>query len=107
MPACPAPSSGGVRLGPIVETSAALDRPHPAASLYDPSELDEAVDIELPRRRQILDLYYRLDQVSHYQLFGVAEDADKKAIKEAYFEIVNVFHPDAISARTWAASSPS
>jgi curved DNA-binding protein CbpA len=91
----PAPrTSGAFRLGPIVETSAAADVKHPAASLYDPSELDEPVDIELPRRRQILDLYYRLDQLTHYQVFGVGHDADKKAIKEAYFEIVNVFHPD-------------
>ncbi len=91
----PAPrTSGAFRLGPIVETSAAADVRHPAASLYDPAELDEAVDIDLPRRRQILDLYYRLDQLDHYQVFGVAHDADKKAIKEAYFEIVNVFHPD-------------
>jgi curved DNA-binding protein CbpA len=93
-PAPPPRVSGAFRLGPIVETSAALDVQHPAASLYDPAELDEAVDIDLPRRRQILDLYYRLDQVSHYQVFGVSPDADKKAIKEAYFEIVNVFHPD-------------
>ncbi|HYP87915.1 MAG TPA: J domain-containing protein, partial [Polyangiaceae bacterium] len=96
--AAPAPAprtSGALRMGPIVETSAAaVDVKHPAASLYDPAELDEAVDIELPRRRQILDLFYRLDQVTHYQLFGIAPDADKKAIKEAYFEIVNVFHPD-------------
>ena len=91
----PAPrTSGAFRLGPIVETSAATDVKHPAASLYDPSELDEPVDIDLPRRRQILDLYYRLDQLDHYQVFGVGHDADKKAIKEAYFEIVNVFHPD-------------
>lgn len=91
----PAPrTSGAFRLGPIVETSAAVDVKHPAASLYDPSELDEPVDIDLPRRRQILDLYYRLDQLTHYQVFGVGHDADKKAIKEAYFEIVNVFHPD-------------
>lgn len=93
-PAPAARPSGSFRLGPIVETSAALDVKHPAASLYDPAELDEPVDIELPRRRQILDLYYRLDQLTHYQLFRVPPDADKKAIKEAYFEIVNVFHPD-------------
>jgi curved DNA-binding protein CbpA len=93
----PAPArrmSGVVRAGPIVEASASVDVRHPAASLYDPAELDEPVDIELPRRRQILDLYYRLDQLTHYQVFGVAVDADKKAIKEAYFEVVNLFHPD-------------
>lgn len=91
-PAPAARPSGQLRLGPIVETSA--DVKHPAASLYDPAELDEDVEIEVSRRRQILDLFYRLDQLTHYQVFGVAANADKKAIKEAYFEIVNVYHPD-------------
>jgi curved DNA-binding protein CbpA len=95
--ASPAPQarpSGAFRIGPIVETRSAAEIHHPAASLYDPAELDEAVDIELPRRRQILDLYYRIEQLSHYELFGVDSSADKKAIKAAYFEVVHVFHPD-------------
>jgi curved DNA-binding protein CbpA len=86
--------SGAFRLGPIVETTSVGEQKHPAASLYDPAELDEAVDIDLARRRQILDLYYRLDHLTHYQLFAVEPSVDKKAIKSAYFEIVNVFHPD-------------
>jgi tetratricopeptide (TPR) repeat protein len=93
----PAPGprpSGSFRVGPIVETSAVGEQQHPAASLYDPAELDEEVDIDLPRRRRILDLYYRLDQLDHYQLFDIDPRVDKKAIKGAYFEIVNVFHPD-------------
>ncbi len=91
----PAPRpSGSLRVGPIVETSAIGDQKHPAASLYDPAELDEQVDIDLPRRRQILDFFYHLDQLNHYQLFGIEPSADKKAVKAAYFEVVNVFHPD-------------
>lgn len=95
--ASPAPAprpSGGFRLNPIVETRAAPEVTHPAASLYNPAELDEAVDIDLPRRRQILDLYYRVDSLTHYELFGIDQTADKKAVKSAYFEVVNVFHPD-------------
>jgi curved DNA-binding protein CbpA len=93
----PAPGprpSGAFRVGPIVETTAVGDQKHPAASLYDPAELDEAVDIDLARRRRILDLFYRLDQLNHYQLFDIDPKVEKKAIKSAYFEIVNVFHPD-------------
>jgi hypothetical protein len=30
----------------------------------------------------------------HYALLGVARDADKKAIKRAYFELTSRFHPD-------------
>lgn len=95
--ASPAPAprpSGAFRLGPIVETRAAPEVTHPAASLYDPAELDEAVDIDLPRRRQILDLFYHVDTLNHYELFGIDQTADKKAVKAAYFEVVNVFHPD-------------
>lgn len=93
-PAPAARRSGQFRLGPIVETSGPVDVKHPAASLYDPSELDEDVEIDLARRRRILDMYYGLDQLTHYQLFSVEPSADKKVIKAAYFEIVSVFHPD-------------
>lgn len=86
--------SGAFRIGPIIETRSGSNAEHPAAALYDPAELEEAVDIDLPRRRRILDLYYGLDHLSHYQLFGVDPSVDKKAIKAAYFEVVNVFHPD-------------
>jgi len=87
-------TSGTFHVGPVVEVRGDSSGHHPAAALYDPSELDAEVDIELPRRRQILDLFYRLDRATHYDLLGVAAGADKKAIKSAYFEHVNLFHPD-------------
>ncbi|MBX3181410.1 MAG: DnaJ domain-containing protein [Polyangiaceae bacterium] len=67
---------------------------HPAAALYDPSELDVDVELDLPRKRRILDTYYQLDSLTYYQLLGVEPTADKKQIKDAYFETVAVFHPD-------------
>jgi curved DNA-binding protein CbpA/Tfp pilus assembly protein PilF len=84
--------SGAYRLG-VVETRT-VESDHPAAALYDPNDLDEEVDIELGRKRQILDLYYRLDSATHYQLFGVTATADKKVVKNAYYEIVGTYHPD-------------
>jgi curved DNA-binding protein CbpA len=96
-PAAATASPRSVRLErPVIEAG----RPglgahaHAAAALYDPSELDEEVDLDLPRKRKILDLYYRLDSVTHYELLEVAPTADKKAIRDAYFGVVNVFHPD-------------
>lgn len=77
---------------PIVE-SRPDDGPTPAA-LYDPSELDEEVDLDLPRRRKIVDYFYRLEKTDHYELLEVSRDADRKAIKHAYFAIVGQFHPD-------------
>jgi len=86
--------SGAIRIGPIIEASGGPQPQHPAAALYDPRDLNEDVDIELERRRLILDVYHRLDSMTHYQMLRIEPSADKRGIKNAYFEIVNVFHPD-------------
>jgi len=41
-----------------------------------------------------LETFHRLDSLTHYQLLHVDRSADKRAVKNAYFEVVNVFHPD-------------
>lgn len=64
------------------------------AATYDARELDEAVDIEPGHRKRILDLFYGLSSLNHYELLGVARSADKKAVKRAYFELAQLFHPD-------------
>ncbi|HLV21287.1 MAG TPA: DnaJ domain-containing protein [Polyangiaceae bacterium] len=76
------------------------------AALYDPSELDEAVDLDRARKRRVLDLYYRLDGLDHYAALGVARDADKKAIKNAYYEAVSVFHPDRYFGKNLGSFKP-
>ncbi|HEY0468796.1 MAG TPA: DnaJ domain-containing protein, partial [Polyangiaceae bacterium] len=86
--------SGATRIGPIIEASLGQQPQHPAAALYDPRDLNEEVDLELERKRTILDAFHRLDSITHYQLLRVEPSADKRTIKNAYFEIVNVFHPD-------------
>ncbi len=63
-------------------------------ALYDPSELEEDVDLERERRRQILDTFYHLDTTNYYQLLEVAPDADKKEVRDAYFQLSKIFHPD-------------
>jgi curved DNA-binding protein CbpA len=52
------------------------------------------VDIDPVRQLQILDMYERLDTDTHYQLLGLTPSAEKRTIKAAYFEAVNLFHPD-------------
>jgi curved DNA-binding protein CbpA len=88
------PVSGSTRIGPIVEAIGQARAQHPAAAPYDARELEEDVEIPPERRRLILDAFYRLDSATHYQLLKVEPSADKRAIKNAYFEVVNVFHPD-------------
>jgi curved DNA-binding protein CbpA len=62
--------------------------------LYDPAELDEDVEIEPERRRRVLDLFYKLEELTYYQLLGLSEQADKKQIKGAYYALAPEFHPD-------------
>lgn len=66
----------------------------PAGARYDPAELDEPVELDVEKKRRILDLFYRLDEVTYYELLGLAEDSDKKAVKAAYYAIAPEFHPD-------------
>lgn len=61
---------------------------------YDPSELNEVADLSLDKKQRILEVFYRLDDLTHYELLRVPHDAEKKAIKASYYEIVNTFHPD-------------
>jgi curved DNA-binding protein CbpA len=57
-------------------------------------ELSEDVDLPPDLRRRVLALSAVIASVDHYGLLGVPRDADKKAIKRAYFEMAAVLHPD-------------
>ncbi len=61
---------------------------------YDPTELMEQVDLPFARRKEVLDLFYRLDQFDHYEVLGIAYDAEKKDVRAAYFSLSKIFHPD-------------
>jgi tetratricopeptide (TPR) repeat protein len=63
-------------------------------SLYPESELAEEAALSPERKRQLLDWYHGADLLTHYELFGLPNDATKKEIKDGYFEVVRVFHPD-------------
>lgn len=65
-----------------------------AAPKYDPSELEEDVQLSPDQKKRVLDMFYRLDDLDHYTLLGVGKDADKKAVKRSYFELASVMHPD-------------
>ena len=65
-----------------------------APLLYDPAELDEVVEIDDEKKRRILDLFYRLEDLTYYQVLGVEAQAEKKRIKSAYYALAPEFHPD-------------
>jgi tetratricopeptide (TPR) repeat protein len=89
----PMASSGQFALGTAVEEQV-LRRDHPGATLYDPSELEEETDLDPSFKREILQLFYQLDALSHYELLGVELFADKRAIRSRFHEFIKIFHPD-------------
>ena len=62
--------------------------------LHDPAELDEVVEIDVDKKRRILDLFYRLDDLTYYEVLDVEPQAAKKRIKSAYYAMAPEFHPD-------------
>lgn len=68
--------------------------PPPSSTLLDPPELHEEVELDLEKKRRILDLFQRIDDLSYYELLGVPESSDKKQIKAAYYKLAPEFHPD-------------
>jgi curved DNA-binding protein CbpA len=82
------------------------DPPDTPPSDYDPAELDEPADIAPARKRTVLDLYYKLDKLSHYELLGVTRTANKKAIKSSYFGVVSTFHPDKYYGKSLGSFKP-
>jgi curved DNA-binding protein CbpA/Flp pilus assembly protein TadD len=88
------------------DRATALPSGQPLAPLYDPAELDEDIDLPRERRVQVLERFYRLGGIDHYALLGVAGDADKKAIKGAYFALSKAFHPDSMFRKNLGTYKP-
>jgi curved DNA-binding protein CbpA len=74
--------------------------------LYDPKELDEEVDLPRDRRKQLLDIFYRLDKIDYYEALGVLYTAEKKDIRSAYFTLSKVFHPDSMFRKELGSYKP-
>jgi curved DNA-binding protein CbpA len=68
----------------------------PEPGHYDRRELDEDVELPRERRKQVLDLYYRMSELDHYEALGIPYQADKKEIRSAYFALSKAFHPDSM-----------
>ncbi len=60
----------------------------------EPPELHEDVDLDDARRRYILDAFGQLARITHYALLGVPSAADAKAVKDAYYRLAGLVHPD-------------
>ncbi len=64
-------------------------------SVIPQPQLEEDVDIDTELQRQINETFHRADRLNHYELLGVAIDAERGEIRKAYFALSKTFHPDA------------
>ena len=88
-----------VGLGPDQPTPPVLDRPPTARSTKPiPTTVDSALivpdlDLSSAVQRRILEFECELGRPAH-QLLGLAQGADAREIKRAYFKLSREFHPD-------------
>jgi DnaJ-domain-containing protein 1 len=64
------------------------------AASYSRSELEQPSALLPALRKRILDAFHALEGLDHYEALGVEPTAEKEAIRNAYFELSKVFHPD-------------
>jgi curved DNA-binding protein CbpA len=74
--------------------------------LYAAKELDEPAQIPVETKKRILQAYYALEKKNYYECLGVARDAEKKAIRSAYFELSKFFHPDSLFGKELGSFKP-
>ncbi len=91
---------------PIREVAPDRPVPSPRTALYDESALDEPCDLDRERRRRVLDIFHRLDDLDHYELLGVPPDADKRSIKKAYYSLAPEVHPDRFYGKELGSFKP-
>ncbi len=80
--------------------------PGSSAPLYSQAELDEDVDLDQDLRKRVLDTYHRADDITHYEVLGLPHDADRVQIRQAYFQLSKVFHPDTLYGKRLGSYKP-
>ncbi|KPK50753.1 MAG: hypothetical protein AMJ63_13890 [Myxococcales bacterium SG8_38_1] len=66
-----------------------------ASSAPPETEVVEDVEIDETLQKRIHETFFRADKLNHYEMLGVAIDADRAEIRKAYFALSKTFHPDA------------
>ncbi len=86
----------------------AVEEPPPAAAeTVAAAPVDAAaVEIDGARRQVIDDAFAGLETKNHYELLGVSMTAEKREVKEAYFRLIPVFHPDKYFGKRLGAYKP-
>lgn len=62
--------------------------------IFNPADLNEPVELDLEKKKQILFLSAQLSKLSHYRLLGVSPLATPGEVRKAFLERSKQFHPD-------------
>jgi curved DNA-binding protein CbpA len=77
-----------ISVGLVEWVGAKVSSAPPAAQLIEDVEIDEAL------QEKIQQTFKQADRLTHYELLGVATDAERSEIRKAYFALSKTFHPD-------------
>ena len=67
---------------------------------------EEGIELEAETRKLVNDLYAKLDGSTHYELLDIPQEADKKRVKRAYYELAAHIHPDKFFRKQLGAYKP-
>jgi curved DNA-binding protein CbpA len=70
------------------------------------NELIEDVEIDGELQERIIKAFHRSDKLNHYELLGVAMDANRGEIRNAYFALSKTFHPDSYYGKHLGSFKP-
>ena len=86
--------------------AARMSRP-PEAHLQGAEDVCAAPDVFTAEELELVHLLEaRMLLANHYVLLGVALSADRRAIKDAYYELVAMVHPDRFRGRNLGVAAP-
>jgi curved DNA-binding protein CbpA len=72
---------------------ARVNRPQANAPAID-AAMQEQIELDEARKREILEMERALEYQSHFELLGVTADAGTDEIRRAYHELSRKYHPD-------------
>lgn len=72
---------------------ARVTRPEAAQGVVS-AAMEEEVDLDPARKKEILELEAQLDQVDYFALLGLSSAASPEEAKQAYYQASRRFHPD-------------
>lgn len=89
----PARDSGSAPVAQVSLRATDVGR-EPSVLPGDTKKFDETVELDAAKQRLILDKFNQIDSLNYYEALGIQRDADRKAVKTAYYELVAAIHPD-------------